>query len=86
MEQGTRRGSEICARDQMADCPGRDGWKSERMEGGGEEALRGPREITLCLHRGSVGRCINEEGDCSIPVCHRLIFNQVMGDSRWFES
>ena len=30
----------------MADCPGRDGRKSERMEGGGEEALSGLGGVT----------------------------------------
>ena len=39
MEQGGRRGCTIRARNQMADCEGRDRRTGERVEGGGKEAL-----------------------------------------------
>ena len=41
MEQGARRGCEICAGNQIGDCQGRFRRESERMERGGEEGLSG---------------------------------------------
>ena len=46
MEQGARRGCEICAGDQGRDCQGRVRRKSEGVEGGGEEALSGLGKVS----------------------------------------
>ena len=46
MEQGARRGCEVCAGNRIGDCQGRIRRKSERMEGGREETLSWAGELS----------------------------------------